>query len=88
MVKIGCLSVAVLITACAEQPTEGELDDWRYRRDTAHIEAEEAFEDKKHECARSRGLVIVNRTFSRRMREGIEDPGLATCMPGQASATF
>jgi hypothetical protein len=86
MKPCGLLPVLALLAACAAERSADEREDRIYRRETARIEADEAFEDKKATCARSRGVVIVNRTFSRRMRERLEDPGLATCMPGHVGA--
>ena len=83
-----CLSVLVLAGACVSRPTEDEREDWRYRRDVARIEAREEFERLKEQCARSRGVVVVDRQFSRRARPTPEDLKLATCMPAGAAAVY
>lgn len=85
------MSMFVLVGAgaCASgAPTEDEMEDWQYRRDTARIEAREEFEKLKQDCARSRGAVVVNRTFSRRMQQTPDDVELATCMPGTIGAVY
>lgn len=88
MMKSGLWSVLALIGACAAGPPAEDGGDWRYRRDTAGIEAQEEFEALKETCSRSRGAVIVNRTFSRRMRRTPDDVRLATCQPGAAGAVY
>lgn len=79
--------VAMGVGACASGPaTDDELEDWRYARDTARIEATEKFEKLKKHCSGSHGAVIVNRTFSRRIRKTPDDVQLATCQPGAIGA--
>lgn len=83
-----CLSVLVVAGACVSRPTEDEREDWRYRRDVARIEALEEFERMKEQCTRSRGVVVVNRQSSRRIRPTPDDLKLATCMPAGAAAVY
>lgn len=83
-----CLSVVVLNCACVSEPTGNEREDWRYRRDSARIEAQEEFEQLKEDCERSHGVVVLNRQFSRRMRPTPDDLKLATCMPGNAAVAY
>lgn len=88
MRKSGLISILVLAGACASGPSEDELEEWRYERDSGRIEAEERFEELKQDCARSRGAVVVNRTFSRRMRRTPDDTELATCQPGAIRTVY
>lgn len=88
MKQSGLLCLLALLAACAGQRSADEQEDRSYRREAAQIERQEAFEDRKEACAHSRGVMVVNRTFSRRMRQGLEDPGLSTCVPGQAGVVY
>ncbi|HZD52805.1 MAG TPA: hypothetical protein VE175_07135, partial [Woeseiaceae bacterium] len=83
------LSVVLITSACAsDSPTREETEDWQYHRDTARIEAQEAFEKMKQSCARSGGAVIVQRTFSNRIQKTPEDPQLASCARAAPGAMY
>lgn len=86
--SLWCVPVLVLASACTSSPTEDEMDEWRYGSDVARIEAEEEFESRKERCERSRGTMVVNRQFSRRMQKTPDDVKLATCMPARGGVVF
>ena len=82
-----CLPALLLAGACASQPpSEEALADSQYHRDVARIEAAEEFERDKAECHRKGGAMVVNRTFSRRIKSSRPDVRLATCLPGRPGA--
>jgi hypothetical protein len=82
-----CLPALLIAGACASQPpSEEALGDRQYQRDAARIEAAEEFERDKAECRRTGGAMVVNRTFSRRLKSSRADVRLATCVPGRAGA--
>ena len=84
-----CLPALLLAGACASQPPSGEaLADRQYHRDVARIEAAEEFERDKAECHRKGGAMVVNRTFSRRIKSSRPEVRVATCASGPPGAIF
>lgn len=84
MKKHTCLPVLLLASACAsEAPSAEDAADRQYQRGVARIEAAEEFEKKKATCGRRGGAVVVQRTFSDRIRSSRPETRLATCVPGR-----
>lgn len=84
-----CVPALLLAAACASQPpSEEALADWKYHRDAARIEAAEELQRANAGCHRRGGALVVNRTFSRRIKSSNPDVRLATCVSGGPGAIY
>ena len=81
-----CLPALLIAGACASQPPSEALADRQYHRDAARIEAVEEFQRDKAACHRQAGTMVLNRTFSPRIRSSRAEVRLATCAPGRLGA--